>query len=46
VTRGMSALFWRRTMATSRITGTDTNMIKNAIAKPMVVGKPRRTRLK
>ena len=40
---GMSALFRRRTSVTNRMTGTDTNMMRNAEANPNVMGNPRRT---
>ena len=43
VISGTSALFWRRTKATNRITGTDRNMTMNAAASPTVMGKPRST---
>ena len=44
VMSGTSALFWRRSRATRRITGTDRNMTTNAAASPTVMGKPRSTR--
>src|SRR6185312_333211 len=34
-----------RTMAATRMIGTETNMIRKAAARPIVIGKPRRTRL-
>src|SRR3954470_7856692 len=42
---GTSALTCFFTNAQKRITGTDTNMIRNAAARPTVMGKPRSKRL-
>jgi hypothetical protein len=40
----MPALFSRRIIATSRMTGTETNITRNASPRPKVSGKPRSTR--
>ena len=42
---GMLALRCLRISAASRMTGTETNMIRNAAVRPMVIGKPRSKRL-
>src|SRR4029077_17726862 len=42
--RGTLALVRRRTSAAKRMTGTETNINRNALARPTVIGKPRNTR--
>ncbi len=42
---GMFAVLRPRTMAARRMIGTDTNMIRKAAARPIVIGNPRAMRL-